>query len=90
MCTVREQYIESKAYSENIMNEIFTVLCNSDIKNITHNLNMSEITIDNTSHTKDSIFKLLMDRADIPKLVMLLLIDIVNIDNIIYIRQKTK
>lgn len=89
MCNMKEHYKESKNYSDNIMKDVTKVLDKKKINYETKS-NCTEVTIKNSSQSKDKIFNLLAKSIDIPKMVILLLIDVVEVGNTIYIRQKTK
>jgi cysteinyl-tRNA synthetase len=86
---MKEKYNESKKYSENIMSEVTKVL---DDCNITYNVKSDgvEIVTTDNKQSKNSIEKTLFDNINIPKMVFVVLIDIVEIGDSVYIRQKTK
>lgn len=81
-------YSESKNYSDTIMSDVVSLLAK---KGINHNFksNGSEIIITD-NQTSSSIINLLNDNLTIPKDIISLLLDVVEVSNTVYIRQKTK
>jgi hypothetical protein len=89
MSKIKDNYIESKNYSDDIMKDITKVLDGKSIKYTTKS-NGTEVIISDQSQTKDSIQTIFYNNLSIPKMVIMVLVDVVEVDNVIYIRQKTK
>lgn len=83
-------YKESKNYSDNIMKEVTSVL---DDNNISYEIksNGAEVTItQKDGQSRESITNTLYANVNVPKMVFMVLVNIVEIDGTIYIRQSTK
>ena len=89
MCKTEKLYTESKNYSENIMTEVSEVLKNEGY-NCEIKSSGAEVVISKSGKSKDSIFEMIAKNLMVPKVVLLVLLDIVSVDGDIYIRQKTK
>lgn len=89
MASIKKQYEDMKVYSGTIMDKILSILTKQKIKYGEAN-NHSEIIIASKDQNKDSIKKLLDKKLDIPKNIVTTLIEIVEIEDSVYIRQKTK
>lgn len=89
MATLGTCYAESKNYSDTIMSDVTSLL---DKKNISYSTKSggAEVIINSDGQSASTIIKLLNDNLTIPKEVISLLLDVVEVSNIVYLRQKTK
>lgn len=89
MASLYTCYNESKNYSDKIMGDVTGVL---DSKRISYSIKSggAEVIIAGNGQSENSIVKMLYDNLNIPKDVISLLLDIVEVSDTIYIRQKTK
>lgn len=89
MASLKTCYNESKNYSDKIMGDVTGVLDNKGISYTTKSSG-AEVIITGNGQSESSIVSLLNDNLNIPKDVISLLLDVVEVSDIIYIRQKTK
>lgn len=83
-------YKESKNYSDNIMKDVTRILDENNIK-YEVNSNCTEVTItEKDGQSRESISNTLYANANVPKIVFMLLVNIVEVNGTIYIRQSTK
>lgn len=83
-------YKESKNYSDNIMKDVTRILDENNIK-YEVNSNCTEVTItEKDGQSRESISNTLYVNANVPKMVFMLLVNIVEVNGTIYIRQSTK
>lgn len=87
--SVNEQYSESKKYSDDIMSKVTVVLDENQIEYDVKS-DGSEIVVTDKNQSKDSLQDTIYANIDVPKMVCLLLLDMIEVNNSIYIRQKTK
>jgi hypothetical protein len=86
MSKIVNDYNESKNYSEDIMKEITDILDSNGVDWVAK----SNIEIVCNNQSEDEIERILCDNITTPKIVFMLLVDIVQMDDKIYIRQKIK
>lgn len=79
---------ESKTYAKDVMNEIASILDKKKVKFMSND-NNTEFVVDTDMNAK-KMKNMLYKNSYIPKIILNLLIDIVSIDDKIYIRQNTK
>lgn len=88
MSELKSTYNESKNYSKDIIKNITKIL---DKHKLGYKLNSNNteivLTEKNDSH---EIEKMIQKEIDIPKMVFILLVDIVQVKQNVYIRQKLK
>lgn len=89
MAGLKSCYKDSKNYSDKIMGDVTALLDNEGIE-YTIKSNGTEVIMTANGQSEDSVLSLLIDNLDIPKDVISLLLDIVEISGTIYIRQNTK
>ena len=89
MASLNDHYNESKNYSDKIMSDVSGVLDSNKIEYETKS-NGHEVIITGNGQSESSILKLLNDNLSIPKDVISLLLEVVEVSDKIYIRQKTK
>lgn len=87
--SVNEQYSESKKYSDDIMSKVTVVLDENQIEYDVKS-DGSEIVVTDKNQSKDSLQDTIYANIDVPKMVCLLLLDMIEVNDSIYIRQKTK
>ena len=88
MTQLTNSYNESKNYSEDIIKNICKIL---DKNKIGYKLksNDTEIVLSKKNDAK-KIEKMIQKEIDVPKMVFILLVTIVQVDDTVYIRQKLK
>ena len=89
MGSVKKEYSESKKYSTDIMNDIIEMLTKKKVP-YDVNSNKTEITIKSSKHSKASIKSMITENISKPGSIMSLLIDVVDVNDTIYIRQISK
>ncbi len=89
MASLKTCYNDSKNYSDKIMGDVTGVLDNKGISYTTKSSG-AEVIITGNGQSENSIIKLMNDNLNIPKDVISLLLEIVEVSDIVYIRQKTK
>lgn len=89
MASLNTCYNESKNYSDKIMGDVTGVLDNKGISYTTKSSG-AEVIITDNGQSENSIVTLLNNNLNIPKDIISLLLDVVEVSDIIYIRQKTK
>lgn len=88
MSKFKKTVTESKTYSKDVMNEIASILDKKKVKYKSKH-NNTEFIVD-TDMNANKMRNLIYKNTYIPKIVLNLLIDIVCIDEKIYIRQNTR
>lgn len=86
---MKDNYVESKNYSDGIMTKITDVLDKSEIAYEVKS-GGTEVVVSCENQSLDSIKSIIFSNIDIPKMVIAMLLDIIEAGESIYIRQKTK
>lgn len=89
MSIMTSVYDKSRVYAEDIMNAIELILKKNNI-NHTIKSNGLEIVVNQTGYNKDNLVELICKKISAPKMVFNVLVDVVEIDDIIFIRQITR
>lgn len=89
MPKMESAYAESKIYASRIMEDVSKLLSSKNIEHV-HRYGNSEIVIsDGSDQTRESIMRLIQT-LDIPKNTISILLEVVKVNDIIYIRLRTK
>lgn len=88
MCS-KPNFEEAKEYSTTVMSTVIDVLDDQKIK-YKPGQNTNELILPNIKQSPNDIFSIIYKNCSVPRMVLSILIDIVDIGDDIYIRQKTK
>lgn len=86
---VKDGYGEMKKYSGTIIPDIIGILSKNNFNYSTNSNNTEIVVTEQTEDTTEFIYESICKGLSVPKIIFPLLVDVVEVDDKIYIRQKT-